>query len=276
MGKKKKENSDLQRLSQLPPWDWPDDMAELVLAMLRDTQADPLERLLAAEMAGTPSVINDQLLVELNNVLCRGSEEDELRCMAGISIGMGLEALAASDEEEEEEPISMETIEQLQRSLHSLYLDRSTPDDVRRAALEASVRMPEDWHTQAVQEAHASSDPTWRLTSLFCMGYIPGFEAQIIEALDSTDPDLHYEAVCAAGNFSLPEAWPHVSELAVNTSTEKNLRVAAITAMAAIRPEESLETLNRLTEDDDEEIAEIAEEAMEMAREIIESEDEEP
>ena len=45
------------------------------------------------------------------------------------------------------------------------------------------------------------NDESYRLTAVFCMRFIQEFAEQIVEALESETPDIHYEAVCAAGNW---------------------------------------------------------------------------
>ncbi len=42
-----------------PPWEWPEDADKMFLGNLSDDQADESERLLAAELAGDSTVIND-------------------------------------------------------------------------------------------------------------------------------------------------------------------------------------------------------------------------
>ena len=43
------------------------------------------------------------------------------------------------------------------------------------------------------------------------MRFVRGFDEQILEALDSKNPDTHYEVVLAAGNWEVDAAWPHVA-----------------------------------------------------------------
>ena len=42
---------DLQILQDTPPWEWPKGAGKMFLAILRDPNADPADRLLAAELA---------------------------------------------------------------------------------------------------------------------------------------------------------------------------------------------------------------------------------
>ncbi len=87
----------------------------------------------------------------------------------------------------------------------------------------------------------------------------------LLEALDSRNPDIHYEAVVAAGSWEVDAAWPHVAALVTSGETEKPLLLAAIDAVASIRPHEALELLDDLADSDDEDIVAAVDEAMAMA-----------
>ena len=146
-----------------------------------------------------------------------------------------------------------------------VYLDTAVPKLVRRRILEAAVRSRKEWHAEAILTAYASDDPEWKLTAVFCMRYIRGFDRQILEALESADPKIHYEAVCAAGEWELDAAWPHLAALVTAADTGKDLLLAAIEAVSTIRPRETAALLADLADSDDKEIAEAAGEAMSMA-----------
>jgi len=157
--------------------------------------------------------------------------------------------------------------------LHQLFFDHDVPDEVRRRVLEASVRAPQDWHDEAVRNA-LSGGGRWRLTAVFCMRFIPGFNPDILEALDDDNPRIRYHAVCAAGVWEIDEAWPHVFNLLTADDTDKELRLAAIDAVASIRPVEAAGILNRLTASEDDDIVDAAYEALAMVGIIAELEDE--
>jgi hypothetical protein len=142
-------------------------------------------------------------------------------------------------------------------------------------ALEASVRTRETWHQDAIRCAYSSGDKEWMLTAVFSMRWVRGFDDQILEALESADPDIHYEAIQAAGNWGLPAAWPHVVAIVQDAGSPKPLLLAAIGAVADIRPKEAAGILVDLTDSDDEEIVEAADEAMAMAASIPDEEDDE-
>ena len=91
------------------------------------------------------------------------------------------------------------------------------------------------------------------------------FDDWIFESLSSKNADIHYQAVCAAGNWEVDAAWPHIAGLVTSSETEKSLLLAAIEASVSIRAQEAREILGRLTDADDEDIVEAVYEAMSMA-----------
>lgn len=97
------------------------------------------------------------------------------------------------------------------------------------------------------------------------MRWVRGFDDQILEALKSADPEIRYEAIQAAGNWGLAAAWSQIVALVQDASAPKPLRLAAIGAVANIRPAEARSILADLADSDDEEIAEAATEAIGMA-----------
>jgi phosphopantothenoylcysteine synthetase/decarboxylase len=63
----------------------------------------------------------------------------------------------------------------------------------------------------------------------------------------------------------LDAAWPHIALLLASAATSKELLLAAIDAVATIRPREAGAILADLADSEDEEIAEAVDEAMSMA-----------
>jgi hypothetical protein len=270
---------DLKLLSDTPPWEWPKNAASIFAKLLRDRRANPSDRLIAADLAGDFTVINDHLAHILLAVLRDGSESEELRAKVAISFGAALDAAYTEWDEElgafdddEMVPIGRETFLEIRQSLQTLYADTSIPKLVRRRILEAAVRAREPWQDNAIREAYASGDRDWILTAVFAMRFVPGFEKETLESLKSTDTEIQREAVLAAGEHELDAAWGHVSKLAQDRRTEKDLRIAAIGASGAIRPKEAQEFLFDLADSEDEDIAEAADDALSM---IIEPEDDE-
>jgi hypothetical protein len=257
---------ELKTLLDTPPWDWPRDAENIFEQTLIDDRANELERLVAAELAGDLTVINDKLADALMTIISSADEPERLRAKAAISLGPILEhADTDGFEDPDDVPITQCTFRNITDSLHKLYLDNSIPKEVRRRILEASVRAPQNWHQNAIRAAYSSGNNDWMLTAVFSMRWIRGFDDQILEALKNADPEIHYEAVNAAGNWELDAAWFHIVALANNLETPKRLLLAAIGALASIRPQEAQEVLVALAASDDEEIAEAADEAIAIA-----------
>jgi len=259
-----------------PPWEWPEDADKMFLGILSNDQADESERLLAAELAGDSTVINDELVDALLAIVSGGKDSDSLRARAAISLGPALEyAYIDGFEDADDVPISENKFHEIRQSLCKLYLDTDVQQEVRRRILEASVRAPQDWHQDAIREAYSSADVSWRLTAVFCMRFIRGFNDQIFEALKNENQDIHYQAVCAAGNWEVDAAWSHIASLITTEETDKYLLLAAIEAVAGIRPQEAAEILIDLIESEDEDIAEAAYEAMAMTGAGFDEDDDE-
>jgi hypothetical protein len=257
---------ELKTLLDTPPWDWPRDAENIFEQTLIDDRANELERLVAAELAGDLTVINDKLADALMTIISSADEPERLRAKAAISLGPILEhADTDGFEDPDDVPITQCTFRNITDSLHKLYLDNSIPKEVRRRILEASVRAPQNWHQNAIRAAYSSGNNDWMLTAVFSMRWVRGFDAQILEALKSADSEIHHEAVNAAGNWELDAAWFHIVALANNLETPKRLLLAAIGALASIRPQEAQEVLVALAASDDEEIAEAADEAIAIA-----------
>lgn len=256
-------------LAATPPWEWPGDAGRTFRKLLNNREANPADRLAAAELAGDLNVIDNDLANVLLAVLRNKEEPEELRAKAAISFGPALEMADIEFDDElgefddpEGVPISLGQFRTVQEALHRIYSDPSTPKLVRRRILEASVRAGADWHADAIREAYASGDRDWMLTAVFGMRYVEGFAKEILEALGSSDPEIHFEAVMAAGTEELDAAWPHVLALVEDESTEKDLRIAAIEAIGQIRPAEARGILIELTGSLDEDIVDAADEAL--------------
>lgn len=70
-------------------------------------------------------------------------------------------------------------------------------------------------------------------------------------------------------------AWPHIATLITTEDTEKYLLLAAIEAVAGIRPQEAAEILIDMADSDNEDIAEAAYEAMAMTGAGFDEDDDE-
>ncbi|MEJ2040459.1 MAG: hypothetical protein P8X55_16265, partial [Desulfosarcinaceae bacterium] len=175
---------DLHQLNETPAWEWPDDADKFLLKALQDKSLDADDRLLAVELAGEYSVVNDELADALLGVAQNRDMEDAVRGRAAISLGPALEhADTLGFGDPDDLLISQPVFERLKSGLHALYHDPDSSKLVRRKVLEASVRAPQDWHSQAIRSAYEDQDADWTLTAVFCMRFISGFDREIFQSL---------------------------------------------------------------------------------------------
>jgi hypothetical protein len=79
---------------------------------------------------------------------------------------------------------------------------------------------------------------------------------------------------CARGKWGVEAAWPHIAALITTEGTAKPLLLAAIGAVAAIRPQEAPAIFGDLTLSDDEDIVEAVDEALALAEGPSDEDDE--
>lgn len=266
----------LGELTNTPAWEWPEGADDFLLGVLRSNKTTAGDRLVAAELAGDYAVVNDDIARTLLAIAGDRNAEPELRSTAAISLGPALEDADMMDgDSDEDSVISEDVFDALRLGLRKIYMDASAPEVVRRSVLEAAVRAPDDWHREAVRGAWQQGSPEWKLTAVFCMRFVEGFEDEIIAALDSEDPLLLREAVLAAGNWDIAAAWPVARALMVDPEADRELRIAAIEASPGIDPDAAMDLLAELSESDDDDIAEAAEEALAICSGIDPFDDEE-
>ncbi len=217
---------------------------------------------------------------ELARELLRFAREAELpegeRGDALIALGPALEmcwyeeaddgSLAEPPSGEEDwwgPPLSPGLYREVTEALRHIYHDASQPKLVRRRALEAAVRAPRDWHRDAASSAWRSDDSEWRLTAVFAMGHLPGFAAEIEEALDAEELPIAHEALLAAGRAGIEELADRLMEVAEDPDAQRELRLGAIEALGELGSAEGVDLLQALTLSEDSEIAAVAEEALE-------------
>ncbi len=257
---------DLQTIyDTIPPWEWPKDTGKMIHNLLDDRSATPSERLLATKMAGNLVVFNDELATTLLSIVSNSDEVEVLRSKAAISFGPAFEH---ADLYEFDDPsdiiLSADIFREAQTLFKEFFYNDAFPKDVRRNILEAAVRAPLDWHSEAVNAAFTNEDESWQLTAVFCMYFLQGFEQQIIEALQSDNLDIRYQALLAAGNWGLEKAWPSVAAVLSDPAIEKNLLLANIEAAASIGLSEAIDPLLRLLDSDDNDVIDAASEALAM------------
>lgn len=113
---------DLKNLQDTPPWDWPRDAGERFQEILRDERASDSDRLVAAELAGDLTVINDELADSLTAIISSQNESEQLRAQAAIALGPVLEQAEADGfEDPDNVPITQRKFRGIQASLRKLH-----------------------------------------------------------------------------------------------------------------------------------------------------------
>lgn len=174
-------------------------------------------------------------------------------------------------------PVSREMFATIVGEVRGLYEDDAQPKLVRRRAFEVLVRDPQSWLATEIQKRFASDDPEWRLTAVFGMGYVAGFEKEIAAAVKSEEGLLLFEAVRAAGSMEVSAVAKRIRELVTSKSTDSDLRLAAIDALPHV-DRDSFDLLKRLSRSADEDVAAAAEAALaelSLAKSIDEEDDDE-
>jgi len=266
----------LRQLQRTDSTEWPLEAGDVIVHALRNGSGD--ERQLAAELASEWVVMNDELAGELLAVVEHRNSSEELRATAAIALGAPLEECDSYEDLEgvagvDQPVISQRLFRTIQHGLRAVYEDATNPQLVRRRALEASVRAPLPWHAEAVAAAQRHAELPWRLTAVFCMGFLEGFDDDIVAALDSDEEALVFEAIRAAGIKGLAAAGPAVLAIATSEEAEISLRLGAIEALGTVDVDGAEEMLLELCESPDEELAEVAEWALALRGEL---EDEHP
>lgn len=269
--------SKLQQIYNTPPWDRPKTAATLFLATLQNPDGDEADRLLAAEMAGSFTAINDDLAEALLEIVEDERESEELRSRAIISFGPILEYIYvdmnefAEVDEYNDCAVTEAMYQRIIKSLRELYFAGNVSELIRRRTLEASVRSPQVWHPGSVRALYQSGKDNLVITAVFCMSYIKGFQQEILEALQSKVSEIKDEALHAVGNLDTTDAWPDISDLLSDPDTEPELLFAAIDATVNIEHHEAVAALHELLErsSDNDDIVDTVYEALAMLDELF-------
>lgn len=282
-------NQQLAALSELGLWEWPRDAHGLVAQGLESDDTET--RLLALESAAESF---DQALLGRVVQLLHGDPELDVRAAAAVSLGPALELMSdemfeddlqdddLDPEEARELPLTLADYRALENDLQGLFNDTEAPPELRRRCLEAAVRSPRPWHEDAIRRALDESGLAWRLTAIFCAGYVQGFRGEICEALDDPSPEVRMEAIRSAGEGEIKELGPEILDLAKDPETLEPLRIASVEALVTLNPPGTEALLDSLSQGDGD-LAEMATlvleelanmQAAENSAEFSESEDE--
>lgn len=214
-----------------------------------------------------------------------GSAPEDVRADAIVGLGPVIEEAGMDyfDDDVELEsmpelgpPVSREVFDTIITTVRRIYEDESQPKVVRRRALEVLVRDPQPWLEGEIRNHATSSDADWKLTAVFAMGYVNGFEKEITEAVHGAEEPILFEAVRSAGSQEIKATAKRIRELAQSESIDPDTRLAAIEALPFV-DSDCEEILQELISSENEEVAQTAEAALDELQmwEGIDDEDDE-
>jgi len=160
----------------------------------------------------------------------------------------------------------------VRRFLLDTARDASRPLLLRRMAIEALSFDPADDVAELIEWAYNHEDPEVNLSAIFAMGRSQSgrWSEYIVKELHSEDRQRLLEAITAAAEGYVREATPRLRTLAL--ARDKEVRLAAIWALAHAGGPGALEVLEMCAESKDEEVREAAEEALAEYASLRESE----
>jgi hypothetical protein len=221
-------------------WDYPD--PALIDYLLTAAKEDPSQE------------VRSKALVVLGRYIYEG----DLACY-DFDFGP-MEELIRYDE------LPEENFRRVQDFLLQVAKDEDESLDSRRFAIEALSFLHDAEVLSLIEGAYNHPDLKMKVSAIFAMGRNSheSWEPFILRELDSTTPELQYEAVRAAGEAYLDRATHRLISL-IESTEERTLRLEAIWALGRTGGDEAyvfLEELqfNRL---EDREVREVAEAALE-------------
>ncbi len=262
------DNGKLAYLKSCPVHIWPADVEKLLLRALSEPQSESeseseqverLDRQLAIELTRRLKFMDSEIVSALLDCIEDDAQPMSLRIAATGSLALALEHSGIEDQRRSSAMLSRLAVLNVDEALQELYFDADVPAELRRAALEASVRVPADlpdalpdaWYNAEVERAYASEDVAWRKSAILCMGYMPHWAQTVREALHGDDEAIRISAIYAARQSMPEESWDTIVAIARDAQASLPLRVAAMANMPFIDPEGTLVLLDQLEEDGD-------------------------
>lgn len=218
-----------------------------------------------------PRYIDRLLHLSLND------PSQEVRSQAIITLGRYIYEGEMSDYEFQwegplaelmEPELPLEDFLRVKNFLLSLFKDESQPTESRRYAVEALGFLSDPEVLEVIEAAYNHPDRRMKLSALFAMGRNGHrrWHSIILKELKSTDYEIRYEAVRAAGEAYIEGATPLLAEIA-RFEDNKDLRMEAIWALGKTGGQQAEEVLLEiLSTDPDKDIREVAQAALEELR----------
>ncbi|MGA9349280.1 MAG: HEAT repeat domain-containing protein [Anaerolineae bacterium] len=150
--------------------------------------------------------------------------------------------------------------EALLETIHSPFEDL----EVRRRAIESIAYSSEEGVRNIIETAYYDEDEKMRISAIFAMGRSadPYWADLVMSELESSSPEMRYEAAMACGELELSAATPLLANL-VN-DPDREVQEAATCALGQIGGNEARRTLYACYEEGDQFLQEAVEEALEQ------------
>ena len=147
----------------------------------------------------------------------------------------------------------------------SLWQATNHPEEVvpvRRRALESLAYFDRPEVLAVIARAYEDEDNTMRISAVFAMGRSSDEEwsTQILDELESEEPEMRYEAARACGELQLAGAVPRLSQMTADLDLE--VKLASVAALGQIGGPEARRVLDICVEMGDEALGAAAREAL--------------
>jgi hypothetical protein len=198
----------------------------------------------------------------------RHDPSQEVRSKAVVALGRFVYEGTMEDYEHPWGPEDLEYLPQVEflrvsQFLLDLIRDDNQSLDTRRFAVEAISFLARPDVVEAIQAAYEHPDPKMKLSAIFAMGRSGNeiWASILLKELESSVPEMQYEATRAAGESYLREAAPILRRLA--QSEDKMLAMEAIWSLGRAGGAGARFFLEECAASGDPELGEISEAALE-------------
>ena len=166
--------------------------------------------------------------------------------------------------EGELEEIDETSYEVVQQALLQTIRDGNEALEVVRRAVEAISFCGQEGIRQVIENAYYHDEELMRVSAVFAMGrhgHADIWKEIVLTELDSSNPQMRFEAARAAGELQLKDAVPKLIEL-VDQEADGEIQQNAIWSLGQIGGDQAQEVLEQLLASEDEAISGAAEDAM--------------
>lgn len=238
--------------------EWPRDSDEILLEIINNNKISMRTRQEAIEFASDLAVVDLKVVRAFCTIIKNSEESYELRSSAISGLSDILAEVSSPEYQAEikfvdpnEDIIKISDFDEVRQLLQQIFYNKHEIPEIKRRALEVSATLPDIWHSEAIKEAYADGDVAWRLTALYCMRFVDGFEKEICQELLSRNADMQQYALIAVKMKKIASVWPQVRGIIEAERINEDVFYAALEAGIAINPQAMPEILTSLSDFDD-------------------------